>query len=470
MEDEADWCASCGRQLAAKRVTETIRVPAPNQPARSGTVRQKGRKQQSQPQPQPQTILKQRTFYDNTPLPLYCSDRCQLADLQSPSRSGALPIGHNPTRHPWALDDDDASLVPDCAVDDLSSVDSASSSSTSSTDGPAPELALRDMDPSLATIFKGYDFGDMPFHPATAPPAVRPASRAPRRKRDLDAEYCNGVIMSGRRLQEWVHPEQPKQSRPAYPLPYPPGYTPPASTTTASTSPKNKDGVIPGWNDGTNAWRASIYNLSSRSDVGSRDLSDHYAYGTQVASTHRSTTGVVPPSSAPRRPRPSPPPRPPTTVRTDPDALLLSKFSAPFSKRTESRQNLNLSSSLSTSPDASSSTMPEYREKRLVAKGAEKALLVPNVTLKVRRTSTSRTGSSLPNTRSPLSFTPLATSDEDAETDDDDVTLTEDQLSELKLTDKPKRPTIESRPWSYDGYKTYTAMPLKRDVGSLWRW
>ncbi|KAL1743175.1 hypothetical protein HDZ31DRAFT_65285 [Schizophyllum fasciatum] len=466
MEGEIDWCASCGRQLAAKRIEETVTVPVPQAaPTRSGTVRQKGRKQPPQAAPQPQTKTKTRTVYDSAPLPLYCSDRCRLADLTSTSRRGAFPIGHNPVRHPWALDDDDdAFLVPDCAVDDVSSVDSASSASS---DSPIDDH-LRDLDPSLAAIFKGYD----DFRPLPNINGVAPTPRAARRKRDLDAEYSNGIMMSGKRIQEWVRPEQPKSSRPAYPLPLPPGYEPPASSASSSSSSPKKNGVIPGWNDGTNAWRASIYNLSSSSDDHPTDLREHSAYSTQVASAHRSSHGVVPTLTA------SPPTSPvtstssvptlrrhstPSSARTDPDALLLSKFSEPFSRRSESRQSLN-----SGSPRPSSS-LPEYREKSLVARGAEHALLVPNVTLKVRRRSNSRTGSSLPSARSPLSMCTLTSSDE--ETDgDDDVTLTEDKLGELTMTGKPKRPTIESRPWSYDGYKTYPAMPLKREVSSLWRW
>ncbi|KAI5889292.1 uncharacterized protein SCHCODRAFT_02509551 [Schizophyllum commune H4-8] len=477
MEGEVDWCATCGRQLAAKRITETIRVPAPQNaqaqaPTRSGTIRPKGRKQPPPQAPaQPATVLKTRTVYDSAPLPLYCSDRCRLADLQSPARSGALAIGHNPVRHPWRLDDDDVSLIPDCAVDDVSSVGTASSaSSTSSLDGAAPELHLRDMDPSLAAIFRGYDFRPMPLIPGTAPDAHPAVPRASRRKRDLDAEYNGGIMMSGKRIQEWVHPEQPKPSRPAYPLPLPEGHAqPPSPAKPSATSQK-----VPNWNDGTNAWRASIYNLSSTTDVEPMDLREHYAYSTQVASAHRSSTGVVPSirSSSPPSPVTSTSSIPtlrrhssPSTVRTDPDALLLSKFSEPFSKRSESRQSLNNGGS-----PRPSSSMPEYREKNLVARGAEHALLVPDVKLRMRRGSHSRTGSSLPNTRSPLSMTSLTSTDEEETDGDDDVTLTEDQLSELKISDRPKRPTIESRPWSYDGYKTYTAMPLKRDVSSLWRW
>ncbi|KAL1736569.1 hypothetical protein EV714DRAFT_232629 [Schizophyllum commune] len=470
MEGEIDWCASCGRQLAAKRITETIRVPAPpNAQPPAPAPGKKGRKQPRQAPAQPATVLKTRTVYDSAPLPLYCSDKCRLADLQSPARAGALPIGHNPVRHPWRLDDDELALVPDCAVDDVSSVGTSSSASSTSS---APELQLRDMDPSLAAIFRGYDFKPMPLVPGLAPDARPAVPRSARRKRDLDAEYNGGIMMSGKRIQEWTHPEQPKPSRPAYPLPYPPGYAQPTAPTKSSPTSSQKNGVIPGWNDGTNAWRASIYNLSSTTDVDPMDLREHYAYSTQVASTHRSSGGVVPTiqSSPPTSPVTSTSSVPglrrnsaPSTARTDPDALLLSKFSEPFSRRSESRQTLN-----SGSPRPSSS-MPEYREKSLVARGAEHALLVPNVTLKVRRRSNERTGSSLPGARSPLSMTAVASSDE--ETDgDDDVTLTEDKLSELKVSDKPKRPTIESRPWSYDGYKTYPAMPLKREVSALWRW
>lgn len=328
-----------------------------------GTGRSKNVK--AQPVPVPPNPTRYRTVIDQGPQGLYCSDDCRMADLNS-SYLGR-PI------------------YPDRAPTPLAST----------------SAEPRKYSPHALALAKQYNFPPLP----DLNKIVYADDDSDEEYLCTPDEYTGGIIMAGRRIREALpKPMKPRTSR----------YDPMPEV------PK----PIPGWTDGSNAWRASVY------------------YNTRLPSDPTF------PATAPR-------PKVRTTRRAstyteeqpvDPTPDLYEKFNECMARRAESRISPGYSSG-STSPD---SPAPIRRERSLLAAGAEGKLLVPDVKLKVRSgssaslssTCTSPASSSSSGRRSVRS--PLSTSH------------TEDLLTPLRA----KRPQLEPmRSWSADSMLTYEPMP-----------
>lgn len=341
----------------------------------NGTGRLKHVKQQ-QLQQQPPVVFKKRTVIDQGPIPLYCSDECQLADL-SATRSG-------PPLDP-ARDEPSSTAAPIKRGDD-------------------------DVDPSLVKLAKMYNFPPLP----PAPPIFDESDEVP----IAIPEYNSGIMMAGRFISSLCPP-------PA--KPYVGRHRPP---------PVPRE-PVPGWTDGSNAWRASVYSLSPpQSPAYPAELNK--VYGSLTASPHRAPRASS--SSAIHSP-----PTPPPSQRSSSEEML-AKFSQSFQRRSDSRFH----ASTGTPGAEAQSFPPPRRERAILPPAIQGKLLVPDVKLKVRSGSStslstgwsgSTSGSSA---RSPLSVT----SDGEEERFNDTV------------ASPPKRPVVEIRSWSYENFRTYPVMQL----------
>lgn len=212
---------------------------------------------------------------------------------------------------------------------------------------------------AYARLAKIYHYPPLPFRP----PPIRPAPSPPR------VHFDNGLIMVARRMQAQLFPAKPQKS----------------AWGIESFKTPEPEKLIPGWTDGSNAWRASVYNFAPPRDftLPGVDEAAKRAYGSYVASPHRSR-------------------RNPTVHATDassprevdaPTQQLYDQYCASLTRRFESRvfpRNGRRDGGSATSP---SSPTPSrlVREISLVKPGAEGRLLVPDVKLK-------RTSSSMPST------------------------------------------------------------------------
>jgi len=206
---------------------------------------------------------------------------------------------------------------------------------------------------------------------------------------------------------------------------------------------------VPGWTDGSNAWRASLYSISSRPQ--------HPFY--PEYSSKASESFSPSPHHSPRAPRAScssglrSAQAPPSQRSLSDD--MLSKFSQSFQRRSVSRPSPHPSTPTLSSPSDSQSvsrSLPK-RERTLLPPAVQGKLLVPDVRLKIHSGSSASLSStwsgptSTCSARSPLSVT--SESDEERSTD-----------SASSLPVYRKRPTVETRSWSYDNFRTYPVMQL----------
>ena len=205
-------------------------------------------------------------------------------------------------------------------------------------------------------------------------------------------------MMAGRRLKEALCPDPPKRS--AY------------SSNHVTSEPRKP---IPGWTDGSNAWRSAVYSFSAptnlaNTDSTQRENSDR-AYRSCIASPHRSrgvsstlsdtsrTSAACHPGYAASLPR----------LGSETEELY-SHYSKSLSRRSESRASLFPS----TSPtDPQSLGVPRRRERSLLKPGAEGKLLVPDVKLRAHSGSSSSLSSvwgasSYPDTYRRNAKSPLA--------------------------------------------------------------
>lgn len=242
-------------------------------------------------------------------------------------------------------------------------------------------------------------------------------------------------------------------------------------TKTVRPSGQNPRAAIPGWTDGSDSWRTSVYSLASpnsptSSAPTSRDERPA-AYSSFVASPHRSTgvystigennTPVASMHSAGSS-------RLSAAARANTSDDLYSKYSLAFSRRSDSRSSLS-----GSAPQAQSFPAPaRRREQNILKPGAEGKLLVPDVKLKASSSSSFhsndgasvsswRSGSTRSYVRSPLSrqgseISVGSGSDSmDALTDHNELPCSVPTM---------KRPTVETRSWSYDNMTTYPVMPM----------
>jgi hypothetical protein len=229
MDFDSAWCPVCDKQIQPKRFTITVPVqhhpqppPSPRKPIKQkqGFVNRTGRLRHNGTIKQP-IQLKKRTVIDQGPIPLYCSDGCQLADLSATCSGPPLdPARDEPTPT--------ATPIKRSSYSTTSS--ETESDDTTSTSSPVPPP------PSIAKLAKFYNFPPLP----PSPPSFEESEVAIPPCR----EYNSGVMMAGRLISSLCPP-------PAKPHvgPHPP--------------PPETRKPVPGWTDGSNAWRATVYSFSS---------------------------------------------------------------------------------------------------------------------------------------------------------------------------------------------------------------
>ncbi|KAF5368158.1 hypothetical protein D9615_010199 [Tricholomella constricta] len=438
MDNDASWCPVCDKHIQPKRYqvpvippttpTPTPPAPPPSSPVRrTKTARQRGgglvqgtgcvkpngalKRTDSKYKTQPQPQVKLRTVIDQGPTPLYCSDECQMVDLNrglshncNPDRlrSNSSPVAFSPRTA-------DSDSTTSSSPESQSSVESATSLSTYNS-------------PSLATLAATYNF------PPPPPPAPVHENETPLPS-PTPNDYSSGVMMAARRITTELCSKP--QERNAY------------GHIISSTEPRKP---IPGWTDGSNAWRSSIYSFTA---TNSSTPVPHKSFVTRpsrgVQSYPRTTSASLP-----------------TYPASETDVELLTWFSQSF--RRTSRPST--SQSASPAPLSSSSSFPasfpptplQKRERSLLQRGAEGKLLVPPVMMRVNSSALSMSlssewsaPSSRRSARSPLSQASSAGLEDDRTQRCDSAT---------SLFQKSKRPTVETRSWSYDNIKTYPVMRL----------
>ncbi|KAI0731931.1 hypothetical protein C8Q72DRAFT_775253 [Fomitopsis betulina] len=375
--------------------------------------------------------VRHRTVIDQSPVPLYCSDECRLADLQS--SLGAMGMEYKPDcctspslpPVPHNSFSDCSSGESDCAA----SFDSRSSLSSS----PPSARSLDDELPAASDAYTALTklFPDLPPRPPPAPPLIRRETNDTVPSFD---DYQSGVMMSAQRIRAALCTEPPRKrsSRSAYP-----------------SEERRERKPIPGWTDGSHAWRASVYNLSAPFDMSKPhdENSARGAYKGFVASSQRSggvystvstpTFEPVSPSSA-SFPAVTRATAGSTQIRSRSETDELSKYPLLHS-RSDSRQSLG---ALSTSPTGSTRSMPattsmRRKEVSLVKLGAEGRLLVPDV--KMTRSPSTTTVSSVTSTGSSYGYYPYGRKPSPLSRQNSDASIeTADSLStEADLTMRP---------------------------------
>ena len=385
MDFDNAWCPACDRQIQPKRLTVSVPVQQKPTKQKQGLVNGTGRLRHVKQQ-QPLVILKKRTVIDQGPIPLYCSDECQFADI-SATRDG-------PPLDP-ARDEPMSTAAPIKGS-------SYSSSETESSDGSFSPATPSSID----KLAKLYNF---PPLPPLVPTFDDHEGPIPTR------EYNSGIMMAGRLISSLCPP-------PAKPHvgPHPP--------------PLEERKPIPGWTDGSNAWRASVYSFSSNPP---------HPFYPEFASKGCESFNASPHSS-PRVPRAScssalSSAQAPPSQRSLSDEMI-AKFSQSFQRRSVSRPSPHPSTpTLASSPEAQSiSRSPPKRERTILPPAIQGKLLVPDVRLKIHSSSSASLSStwsgptSVSSARSPLSVT--SESEEDKKSTD----------SPSSLPVCRKRPTVES--------------------------
>ena len=144
--------------------------------------------------------------------------------------------------------------------------------------------------------------------------------------------------------------------------------------------------VIPGWNDGSTAWRSAVYNYTPQSP------SDPFYTHVNPSAASSSTDTRFRRSSRVSSSAPSAPP-------PFENEELIAKFNDMFTMRCEAR----MAQSQSHSRSSTASSQPIKREGSILQPGAEGKLLVPDVKLKVRTGSNTSNSSANATPMSPTS-------------------------------------------------------------------
>ncbi|KAJ7025360.1 hypothetical protein C8F04DRAFT_1269251 [Mycena alexandri] len=471
MDSDSSWCAVCDRQIVPKRIHVPIQPTTPNPPpspqhdsprrSKQGTLRQRSGLVQGTGRVRPNgTIkaappLKTRIEIDQSPAPLYCSDECRQKD-----------DAYFHARPPVYPDSNNSDTSDDQADDALRTARHyaaparRSTPNTRSLDFLERTVGLPPLPPPTSETYDEF-----------APKVHRAAYRPP--------AYTSGVMMAHRRIDAVL----PKALKP--------GERPPPLVP------------IPGWTDGSQAWRASTYSFApppqTRADVLDPNRA---AYQSFVASPHRSAASGVTASSYGTSASGGSPPASPTTSGT-PSSLnseLLSSFEDSLARRTSSRLSLfpSPASSVAGSPPSASTSMgvsPPSRKANRAQMAAKGMLLVPDVLLRQQpvRSSDSlvgmaaaaeRTGrrhsagsfpgcSTGPGRRmlSPLSGASTSASSHSSSSDDERDSGSASARTEPEDAEEAayvracgdetvRRPNIETRSWSYDNVRTYPVMAL----------
>ena len=397
MDFDNAWCPACDRQIQPKRLTVSVPVQQKFTKQKQGLVNGTGRLKHVKPQ-QPPVLIKKRTVIDQGPIPLYCSDECQVADL-SDTRSG-------PPLDP-ARDEPMSTAAPIKG----SNLNYASSETDSSDDSFSPATPS-----SIDKLAKLYNF---PPLPPLVPTFDEPEGPMPTR------EYNSGIMMAGRLISSLCPP-------PAKPHvgPHPP--------------PLEARKPVPGWTDGSNAWRASVYSFSSRPQHPFYPEYSNKACESFTASPHRAPRESQASCSSALHSAQAPP-----SQRSLSDEMI-AKFSQSFQRRSVSRASLHPSTPTLSSPSESPSVSrsPPRRERAILPPAIQGKLLVPDVRFKIHSGSSASLSStwsgptSACGARSPLSVT--SESEEERSSD-----------SASSLPVCRKRPTVESEsslPFTYLWY------------------
>jgi hypothetical protein len=299
--------------------------------------------------------------------------------------------------------------------------------------------------PSIAKLAEMYNF---PPFPPPAPTLDKSSSSW-----DNPNDYQSGIMMAGQRLKEALCSPPPKRSA------YAPNHV--------VSEPRKP---IPGWTDGSHAWRSAVYSFSAPRDLSNPDpvAREHAnrAYKSFVASPHRSKGVCSTLSDAGRTNALCCTASLPSKHGSETEALY-SKYAECLSRRSESRASMFPASTSPTSPHA----LPR-RERPILKPGAEGKLLVPDVKLRVHAGSSA----SLSSTWCGSSYT----GDGRAGSKSPPGSEGELRAGGVPATfPGPTRPVVESqlsrsiprisvvdgrgdaaRSWSYDNVKTYPIMPI----------
>ena len=324
----------------------------------NGTIRRSdSNSKKSAPDPAPVEPPKQRLVIEQGPTPLYCSDECRLADLNT--SNGIFESDYNPDRQsppPPPVPHNSFSSLAFSASQD------SESDSSSSTDS---SIELTDTDRCHARLAPLYGFPPLP----PRPPLLRQETSS---KVDVSKQYQSGVMMAAQRIKANLCKEEPKRSSFAH--------------LNQPTSKERKP--IPGWTDGTDGWRAEVYSFAKPRDHSlpvDESADPKRAYKSFVASSQRqggvySTLDVKYQVPQPLSEDPAALPRNRTVDE------LYSKYNLAFARRSESRTSMHSSSSvLSMARSLPTTVAPIVKKKEvpILKKGAEGKLLVPDVKLKV---------------------------------------------------------------------------------------
>ncbi|KAI0300331.1 hypothetical protein BC826DRAFT_1102385 [Russula brevipes] len=506
---DTSWCPNCSRQILPKRYLvpgtqqpPPIPAPPPSSPIASaeatsptqlptarharrssGTIRQKGggglvrgtgrvkpngtikrsdpKRDTGSAVPPPLTLAapaatKHRTvIIDQNPTPLYCSDECRLQDLNT--MYGGLSLDYNPDRDPR-----DSPPLPPVPHNSFSTIPSVTDESDCSSPSTSPDSQgstftsernllsseSPDMNPSIAALARIYGFPPLPPRPISLDEESRETAI------EFDNEYQSGVMMAARRIKETLcpHSDSTKTVRPS------------------GQAPRERM-PIPGWTDGSDSWRSSVYSLTSpntpisNTSLTSRDERPA-AYSSFVASPHRST-GVYSTIGENNTPMASlhsaGSSRLTDAARANTSDDLYSKYALAFSRRSDSRSSLSGSAPQAQSFPATA----RRRDQNILKPGAEGKLLVPDVKLKASSPSTLsndggsvsswRSSSTRSYMRSPLSRQGSQLSVGSASDSTDAASDHPELPCSLPMM---KRPTVETRSWSYDNVTTYPVMPM----------
>ena len=392
---------------------------------------------------QPAAPLRQRTVIDQGPIPLYCSDECRMSDLNS--IYGVLSHDFDPHRESTVVPRDSyTSLASGCEAESISSSGGVSSiDSFSSTSHSSESTRHSRVSSSIATLAALYDFPPLP----PPPPIIEQAnsqSSCSDSEYDFD-QYNSGVMMAARRIKAALCPEPVKRS--------PFNLTPDISVERQP---------IPGWTDGSDAWRSSVYSLATpKNDPHCPSNSESNKQPKSiVASPHHSrgvlsTVGEPASTSQHNASTPSLPVTKPTAPQTKRSTSyagdLYSKYPLSFSRRSESRISLHTPGSLPTTSSTFARSSSHQRQGRpLLKRGAEGKLLVPDVRMKTFTGSSlspsagssaslaslsSYPASSQRSTRSPLSQRSSETSEG----------YLSDQYTKSDALPSTTRPSVESK-------------------------
>ena len=323
----------------------------------NGTIRRSdsNSSKKSAPEPAPGELSKQRLVIEQGPTPLYCSDECRLADLNT-SR-GIVESDYNPDRQspppPPVPHNSFTSLAFSASQDSESDTSSSTDSS----------VELTDTDRCHARLAPLYGFPPLP----PRPPLLRRESEP---KVDLSKQYQSGVMMAAQRIKANFCKEETRRSSFAH---------------LNQLAPKERK-PIPGWTDGSDGWRAEVYSFAKPRDHSlpvDESEDPKRAYKGFVASSQRQ--GGVYSTLDAKYQVPQPLPEDSTLPRNKTVDELYSKYNLAFARRSESRSSIHSSSSVLSMARSLPTTVGPIVKKEvpILKKGAEGKLLVPDVKLKV---------------------------------------------------------------------------------------